>query len=405
MHEFSYRCLCQDGEIETGTLAAIDLPAASAELHARGMMPLEISGVGPTLAMRLNEPVTFFDRPKDRDIQAFLRDLSRLLKAGLSIDEALKLLANMQEKDQFVRIIEEMKDRVRQGESLHVALGRHQKYFPIQISAAVQAGENSGTLSSTLFNLSASMDQALSFRERLKSALIYPAILMVMVIATFVIVMTFVLPQFEPIFEGNEHKLPIATQFVLWLGDMFDRWWVLMVVVIAGAIFYMAAVFRDEFRRGNFLEKICRVSYIKKWLLVPEIIRFVRTLGVCVDSGLPLDRSLVMATNSVRLPHLVQDLVLLRREVRQGGLLSVSMAHRLWFPPVVLQFVKVGEQSGNLGALLTESADIISQNFETKLEKTLELVSPLLTLFMGGIVALLVGSVLLGIMSINDVAF
>ena len=405
MRDFSYRCLCIDGEIETGTLTAIDLPAASAELYARGMTPIDISGDGPTFAMRLNEPVTFFDRPKDRDIQAFLRDLSRLLKAGLSIDEGLKLLANMQEKDQFVRIIEDMRDLVRQGESLHVALSRHSKYFPVQISAAVQAGESSGALPTTLFNLSASMDQALSFRERLKSALIYPSILMVMVVVTFVIVMTFVLPQFAPIFEGNEHKLPVATQFVLWLGDMFEKWWPMMIALVIGGIYYIITISRNEVRRGVFFEWICRIGFIKNWLLVPELVRFVRTLGVCLDSGLPLDRSLVMATDAVRLPHLAEDLILLRREVRQGAFLSSSMAYFSWFPAIVLQFAKVGEQSGNLGAMLTEAADIIAQNFETKLEKLLELVSPLLTLVMGGIVALLVGSVLLGIMSINDLAF
>lgn len=405
MAEFSYRVLDKEGQIQTGTLDAPDKAAASAELFRAGFTPLDLSSEGPTLAMRLNEPVTFFDRPSARDIQAFLRDLGRLLRAGLSVDDALRLLQNMQTRELLSRAVEKIRDKVRQGESLASALDAQKKYFNVQIIASVQVGEHSGTLPEALETLANGMDQALSFKERVRSALIYPAILMAMVTATFILVITFVLPQFAPLFNGNEDKLPWATKFVMGLGDLFLTQWYVLALIFGAITASVILIATNDQRRGRFLEKLCVLPGMKSWLLTPDLVRFVRTLGVCTRSGVALDGALAMSIDAVKLPHVAEDLLAVRAAVRRGTMLSQAFQGVTWIPPLVLQFAKVGEQSGRLGPMLDEAAGIVAKDYETKLEKALEILSPVLTLVMGGIVALLVGSVLLGIMSINDVAF
>ncbi len=405
MMEFSYRALDKKGELLTGAIDAPDRATAIVNLYGTGLTPLDVSGNGPTFAMRLNEPVTFFEQPSQRDIQAFLRDLGRLLAAGLSVDDGLKLLEKMQTRDMLARAIEKTRGKVRQGESLASSLSEYRKYFHVQVIAAVQAGELSGTLPEALDTLASSMDQALSFKERVRSALIYPMILMLMVGLTFFLVMTFVLPQFAPLFDGNEDKLPWATRFVMGMGDLFNSYWYVLAGFVSGAVVFLLGVSFNSERRGRFQAAVCRIPWVNGWLLTPDIVRFVRTLGVCVRSGVALDAAMGMAIDAVRLPHISEQLKEVRNMVRRGASLSQGLQSLAWMPRLVLQFSHVGEQSGRLGPMLDEAATIVAQNYETRLEKALELFSPLMTLVMGGVVALLVGSVLLGIMSINDVAF
>lgn len=405
MATFSYRCMDQAGEVLVGSLDALDRAAAAEELHKRGMIPLDLSAKGPTLAMRLNEPISFLDKPAGRDIFAFLRDLARLLKAGLSIDAAFRLLIDMQKKERFERILDEMREMLRRGESLAAAMTMHKEVFPIHITAAVQAGENSGTLPEALETLAASMDKSLSFQERLRGAMIYPTILMMMVVGTFVLVLTFVLPQFEPMFVGNEDKLPLVTRFVMALGDWFATYWTFLLGGFVLLFMWVLAVRKDKRARGRVLRSLCALPWLKSWILTPDIVRFVRTLGVCTESGLALDKAMAMAVDAVKVPHVAEALLKVRGEVRRGDMLSTALSRLEWFPPLAMQFTLVGEQSGALGAMLGEAAGLMAQDFETRLEKALGVFSPLMTLLMGAIVALLIGAVLLGIMSINDVAF
>ncbi|UTW58739.1 type II secretion system F family protein [Kordiimonas sp. SCSIO 12603] len=404
MPEFAYRCLDASGEVETGKLDALDLAAASEELYRRGLTPLDISDGGPTFAMRLNEPITFFAKAKPRDIHAFLRDLGRLLKAGLSVDDGLKLVINMQTRELFIKQLEDVLEQVRSGESLATALSKYPDEFPVQTVAAVQAGEVSGSLPATLEAIAHSMDKALSFRERIKSALIYPSILVAMVCATFVLVITFVLPQFEPLFKGNEDKLPFATRMLMDMGDFFADYWILVGLGFLAAIFWLLSVMKRPGKRALWYERLCSIKWFRSWLLEPDTIRFIRTVGVCTNSGLALDKAISMGIDAVKMDHVREELALIHIDVRRGVLFSEALKNITWLPILVLHFAKVGEQSGKLGDMLEESSGLMAGEYETRLEKAVDVMTPLLTLLMGGIVALLVGSVLLGIMSINDVA-
>lgn len=401
---FSYRCMDKSGEILVGDIEALDRPAAAEELHRRGLVPLDLSSSGRTFMMRLNEPIDFLNKPKGRDVHSFIRDLSRLLAAGLSIDASFKLLVDMQKNDMLKRILESMREKLRRGESLAASMTVHSDVFTVQITAAVQAGENSGTLPDALETISTSMDRTLSFQERLQSALIYPAVLMIMVVGTFFLVLTFVLPQFAPMFVGNEDKLPVTTRFVMAIGDWFSNNWPLVVFGVVAVTIWMLMVRRDARLKAKVFAGLFKVAWLRPWLATPEIVRFVRTLGVCSESGLALDKAISMAIDAVKLPNMAATFSKVRTEVRRGELLSTSLSRIEWFPPLVLQFILVGEQSGKLGPMLAEAAGILSQDYETKLEKGLGMLSPLLTLIMGGVVALLIGAVMLGIMSVNDVA-
>jgi general secretion pathway protein F len=404
MTEFSHRSYDKNGVIQTGQIQAINRSQAIDSLHSMGLTPVEISSSGRTLSMLLNSEFTYFSRVDDRDICNLLRDLARLLKAGLSMDQALTLLSDMQNKQTVITLLSDMKEKIRRGETLANAMSASSKIFPLQITAAVHAGENSGQLPETLTTLSASLDKSLKFRDKLKGALLYPAFLMVMVTFTFILVMTFVIPQFAPLFAGNEEKLPLATQFVMSLANVFDHYFLELIILTVLMIALSVYILHQDNRRADIVEYLCRLPGVGFFLQTPDIVKFMRTLGVCSNSGMTIDRALLMSVETVNLKHLAKQYARARNEVRRGQSLSTCFSSMKFMPPLTVQFAVVGEQSGTLGDMMEDAAAIVAENYEARLEKLLDILSPLLTLVMGGIVALLVGSVLLGIMSINDVA-
>lgn len=404
MKEFSYRSINAAGETQTGTIQAFNAAEATADLHSRGLTPIEVSAKGRTLSILLNSDLTYFVKPKERDIFGFLRDLGRLLTAGLSLVDALKLQIDMRKRSRFTDVLTDVRGSIKKGDSLASAMATHSEIFSVSVTAAIHAGENSGTLAETLDTISSSMEQTIAFKEKLRGALIYPAFLCTMVIATFILVMTFVLPQFAPLFVGNEDKLPWATRFVMGIGGIFQQYGGVMLVVFLLLIAFGFWVIKDVQKKSSLLKWLCGISPIARFIETPDLVRFLRTLGVCCQSGMVLDGAFVMAIQSSHVPHMADDFKRARVDVRHGHMLSKAFQKLSYMPALAIQFVMVGEQSGNLGMMLEEAAGILGQDFEVRLEKGLEIMSPILTVLMGGIVALLLGSVLLGIMSISDVA-
>jgi general secretion pathway protein F len=404
MPEFSYRAVDQMGETTTGQLEAVSLAVASASLHRQGLRAIDIVEGKPTLWMRLNDDFTFFDRANETDIASFFKDLAQLMNAGMAIDQALNLQADMLQSGRFQKHLEQICEKVRRGASLSTAMSEEDGLFPVYILAAVNASENTGTLAQTLSSIAANMERAIEFRGKLKSALIYPSILLLMVMGTVALVITFVVPQFGPLFEGKEDQLPALTQFTMGLGTYVSENWQLVATGLTVLCVLTFAAYQHEESRSSIIKTLCKIPVIGYFLQTPDFIRFSRTLGVSTKNGLALDKALTMAIEAVDQIHMSKDLVTVEQKIRSGQALSEAFSTVPWMPILLIQFTKVGEHSGQLGSMLEEASNIISSDFEQKLERSLEIISPLLTLIMGGVVALLVGSVLLGIMSISNVA-
>jgi general secretion pathway protein F len=402
--EYSYRAFDGTGEIKSGRLDAASFANASSTLHRQGLTAIDIHEGNPSLWMRLNEPFSIFTSIKDKDVCAFYRDLSRLLSAGMSIDDALDLLSDMHEKSDLYTHTVNIRERVRKGASLSSAMSDEEDIFPVHILASINASENSGTLPETLADAAANLERSLEFRSKLKSALIYPTILLMMVCATVAMVVLFVIPQFEPLFEGKEDRLPGLTQFVMSLGKFSADNWQIISTFVALALASLLLVFTHRDIRSRLLGQICKVSRFAYWIQTPDFMRFTRTLAVSLKNGVALDKALKMSVSAVTQAHIAKDLQIVTDDVRAGKALSVCFGRIVWMPTVLSHFTKVGEHSGRLGQMIEEASDILSREYEEKLERLLKIISPLLTLIMGALVAMLVGSVLLGIMSISDVA-
>lgn len=402
MPRFSHRSLDAAGKTVSGQISATSLMAATEQLVAEGLTPVNVTEGSADIWMKLNAPVAFWGRPGKRHVYEFTRDLARLTRSGLPLEPALALTAQTTENKIFSHIIADILKRIRKGESLAASLAAESDYFQPFYVAAVHAGEVAGQLPQALEHLEQMIGRQLEFSSRIRSALIYPSILLFMVSITLILVVTVVLPQFAPLFEGAEDKLPRITQFVMAFGSMARDYGLFLVVGLLAIGVY---VLNSPSMRQRLAALAIRSRLGQKLLVPLDVVRAFRTLGGAVDGGVQLDAALPMAAATARNSMIRTDLMSLVSEVRKGALLSTELQAKDWASPVLLQMVRVGEDTGSLGIMLQEASQLMEENYRTSLERFMGLLSPLLTLTMGVVVAVLIGAVLMGMMSVNDIAF
>ena len=405
MSEFSHRSFDASGKVVSGQLDAISQAAATEQLLSQGLTPIEVVAGKAGILMRLNIPLDALQKPGKRDIYGFTRDLARMTRSGLPLERALALANEVAPNKQFARQVEDIQKGVRKGNSFAAALAEQKQLFPPHYVAAIHAGEMSGKLPAALEQLEQMFSRQLAFAERLRSALIYPTVLLLMVCITMVLVVTVVLPQFAPLFEGAEDRLPWLTQAVLAFGELFRQLGLfVLIALLVGAVVIKQQLKKPAVQKrfGNWL---LRNKLMQKLVVPVDIIRVVRTLGGAMQGGVKLDTALPMAASTAHNSAIRQSLADMVDGVRKGQFFSSQLDNAVWTTPLLLQMVRVGEETGRLGEMLQNAAQLMEDDYHTTLERFLGLLSPLLTLLMGAMVAVLVGAVLVGMMSINDVAF
>jgi general secretion pathway protein F len=386
--------------------------AALEALGRQGLVPLELQEASADRAAAL-APAALRQRWKQlsrvglssRELLALTQSLAALLTAGLTIDRALQISASLAVRSNSRRLTESLLERVRAGSTLSAAVEASGQPVPSYYVSMINAGEVGGSLPATLTRLTELMRRQVEVRERIRSALVYPTLLALVVLATLVILLTFVLPRFETLFADSEVPLPFSTRAVLAVGRfMSSYWWALVAVAVAGsaALIYWL---RSPAGRARF----------DSWLLtsratlgLPASIataRLFRTLSTLSANGLPLSSALRVARGTAGNRRLLEALTVVAREVQSGEAFSAALARAAVFPMIAIQLARVGEETGKLDQMLLSAANVLDEEAQLRLERLLSLFVPLLTVFMGLVVAALIGSVLIGLLSINDLAF
>lgn len=398
MIEFFHRSLDADGNAVSGQVFAVSVAEATDQLMNEGLAPVEIVEGDGSLWTRLNVPVDLFGAPGKRDVHALTRDLARLTRAGLTLERALALTADTFNNDAMRKIISSLQSAIRRGITFASALEDEGDLFPPYFVASINAAEAAGRLPEALAGLEQMLGRQLSFAERVRSALIYPSILLAMVVATLLLVVIVVLPQFGSLFAEAGDSLPGITRFVMGFGDVVRNYGLLMMLILATAIGFLYRYSQS----GNGRLKIGQ-RLIRNWTATaPDLIRTLRTLGGSLSGGVHLDAAIRMSSKTASNPVIRADMMTIADSVRRGSSLSSELQERLWATPLLVQMVRVGEETGRLGEMLDETASIMEDAYRLRLEKLLNLIGPLLTLLMAGVIATVIGAVLIGMMSISQ---
>ena len=402
MPQFAYKAKKDDGSVVTGTLQAESERSALDSLGRMGVFPLEIAAQDDRPAGSVSSaPRRSGGRAKIADVALFTRQLGDLLKAGVPLNRALGTLHEQTSNGALAEIIDAVRRDVSSGGALHDALARHPKAFSSLFTSMVRAGETGGFLEDVLHRLSIFIERDQELRSRVKSALAYPTLLIVIGSGAIGFLMVFFIPRFSEIFAKMGNNLPVPTQIVMGASSFVRNWWFLLFLGAAGAL----AGFNQLSQTGagrRLLDRLrLRIPVFGDIVRKNAISRFTRTLGTLLKSGVPILGALAIAKEAMGNAVLEQDVVEASAGVKQGKSLAEILRASRAFPPMVVQMIAVGEEGGNLDEVLVNVADSYDLQVERAVRVFISLFEPALLVFMAALVGFVVIAMLLPVFSLS----
>jgi general secretion pathway protein F len=391
---YHYKALNARGELLDGQMEAASNSEVVARLQDQGHLPVEAKLAsevsGASLWKGLFKAKTFTG---PRLVQ-FTQQLATLLGAGQPLDRALTILLELPEDETARRTIADVRDAVRGGSSLSAAMERQHGTFSRLYINMVRAGEAGGSLQETLARLADYMERARALQGRVVNALIYPAILLVMVGLSLLFLLGYVVPQFASMYESLDAELPFFTQIVLGVGLFVRDWWILLLAAPALAVWWFDRKRRDPAFRERFDAWLLRQRFAGPLVAKVETARLARTLGTLVRNGVPLMTALGIGRNVLGNRVLAADVEAAADEVKNGVALSSALGRGKRFPRLALQMIQVGEESGALDAMLVKTAETFEQETSLALDRMLAALVPVVTIVLAAVVGIVVLAVL-----------
>ena len=403
MGSFSYKAISSQGKAVQGRVVADRIELASRELRLQGLTLLSLEPAGKG-AVRADEDAPGPGSASSDDVLAMTRELAVLLRAGLPIDRALKVMIDMAVEIKVRDLLEELLSSIKAGKGLSQALLSYPEVFSNFYVNMVRSGEASGHLAEVLTRLADYLTNAKSVRSGVVSALVYPAILFTVAVLSIVGMLGFVVPQFETLFNDMGDALPVLTRIVISAGDGLIRYGWLLLLLLGMTVYVVRQWLRSEEGRAKFDESMVRLPFFGAIIFKYEVSRFSRTVGTLLGNGVSLLRALSIAVETVDNTHIKNSLRVLEPAVKRGQRMSVALEETGTFSPLVIQMIRVGEESGSLDQMMTELADVYDDEVQTGVKRSLTFLEPALILVMGGVIALVIIAILMGIMSVNDLA-
>ncbi|MFC0676912.1 type II secretion system F family protein [Lysobacter korlensis] len=391
---YHYKALNARGEMLDGQMEAASNADVVQRLQEQGHLPVEAklaSEMGAVSVWKgLFKPKPFAG---PRLVQ-FTQQLAILLGAGQPLDRALTILLELPEDEAAKRAISDVRDAVRGGASLSVALERQHGTFSRLYINMVRAGEAGGSLQETLSRLADYLERSRALQGRVVNALIYPAILVVMVGLSLLFLLGYVVPQFAQMYESLDAELPLFTQIVLGVGLFVRDWWIVLIALPALALWWFDRKRRDPAFRLTFDGWLLRQRFAGGLVARVETARLARTLGTLVRNGVPLLTALGIGRNVLGNLVLAADVEGAADEVKNGVSLSNALGRGKRFPRLALQMIQVGEESGALDTMLVKTAETFEHETSLALDRMLAALVPIVTIVLAGVVGVVVLAVL-----------
>jgi type IV pilus assembly protein PilC len=400
MPKFAYRAKRIDGNIVKGDIEADTEALAIDKLSTQGYFVLSLSSDGTgTKGIHREIP---HKRAKIKDLMTFTNQLSELINAGVPLLRGLEILKRQfGEKKDFGIVVGEILADVQGGKSFSNAIEGYGAIFPAVLPALVASGEASGNLDMTLRQASALFEKEHELKSKVKMAMIYPSLVASMGGLTVFFLLSFVIPKISQVFMDFGAALPLPTRILLVVSAIFAKFWWLILGIIGGLFLYYRRM-KSIPSQKEIIDNIkLKTPLIKKVVVIAELARFCRVLGMLLQSGVPILQAI-----DVTLP--VLDTELFRKEIKNaqneikgGNSLSETISRSEWFPPFVTDILSVGEESGKLDESLLKLAGSYERQLEYVLKITTQLLEPLMILIVGGIVGLIVIGMMLPIFNLN----
>jgi general secretion pathway protein F len=404
--EFNYKAVDRSGQLHSGSVQAASHAAALTELARMSLLPVRVQQHdGRNWLAALARPLRLGPTLATSDLISLTLGLGSLLNAGLVLDRALNVMGTTSDRTAIRKLCLDLERQVRSGSTFASALESHQRIFPHYYITMVAAGELGGSLAAGLQRLGAFVARAAAIRERIVSAMIYPAVLAGMIVLTLILVLTVVLPKFKALFAESQVNLPLPTQIVLTLGDWVRDYGLIAAVSILLGVVLLARAWRDPISGPKWDLRLLKARWTFGLIAKTQTSRFLRTVGTLSGNGVPLPQATNVALGMLSNRALLAAARDVHERLKQGNDLSQLLDGTKIFPKAAVQLCRVGEETGRLAELLIEAADTLDREAQSSIDRLLSVLVPAVTIVMGALVAGLIASVLVGILSLNDLAF
>ena len=401
MPQFSYKAIGRDGKAFNGIIEADGLELASRQLRGQGLTLLKLEAGGDVearAARAAGKP------PGRQDILSMTSELAVLLRAGMPLDRALKVLIDMASVPQMHQLLTELLGAVKGGKALSQAMAPHEELFGTFYISMVRSGEASGQLSEVLDRLVEYLENAKANRDSVVSALIYPAILLLVSVLSIVLMLGFVVPQFQSLFEDMGEGLPLLTRLVVDSAEFIKAYGWLILLLVAGLVIYLRRWVATQAGKTSLHQRMLKLPLAGGIIFEFEVSKFARTVGTLLGNGVSLLKAISIAIDTVDNRVIKDALQVLPPAVKSGKRMSAALADTGMFTPMVIQMIRVGEESGSLDQMMLELAKVFDGHVQSGVKRGLALLEPVLILGMGFIIAVIIIAILMGILSVNDLA-
>ena len=380
MPMFAYAGRTRGGQTISGEMDAPNREAVVAQLRKQQILATTVKQKAKDVEFTL---FGFVGGVTDKDIAVFTRQFATMIDAGLPLVQCLEILAVQQPNKGFKKALQDIRQNVEGGATFAAALKRHPKVFSQLYCNMVEAGEAGGILDTILNRLAAYIEKAMQLKRRVKSALIYPSVIMTVAITVVIFLLLFVIPTFKSMFEGFGASLPLPTQIVLEASRITRTYWYVFAGVLAGAVLGLRFYYKTPNGRKVIDALLLKLPVIGELIRKVAVAKFTRTLGTLISSGVAILDGLEITARTAGNKIVEEAVMRTRASIAEGKTIAEPLKASGVFPPMVVSMIAVGEQTGALDAMLSKIADFYDDEVDVAVSNLTSLLEPMLMVFLG----------------------
>ena len=398
MPEYKYNAIDRNGAQTSGKIEAASDEQARQKLMAKGLMvtTLAADGGAAKAAAVVSAPkkssfsFSFGAKVKADEVTIMTRQLATLIVAGLPLLRALELIHRQERNPYFKEILSNIAESVSQGNNLSEALQSHPKVFDRLVVNMIKAGEAGGVLDKVLDRLAKFREKAQRIQKKVKSAMVYPGVVVTVAVVIVYILMVKVVPSFQKLLDGQKTQMPPLTQFVVGISKALTEFWYVTPFVVFGFYFFIKTWLATEKGKAIFDKIIFKLPKIGGFVQIVSVSRFARTFGTLMSSGVPILQAITITRDTLDNVVIANSLELVHDRVRDGEPLSVPLEQTGVFPQMVTSMIQVGEETGQLPEMLNRVADIYDEEVDNAVTALTSIIEPVLIVFLAVVVGAIV---------------
>lgn len=386
-----YRAVTQNGKQLEGVIEARDVEEAARYLRKHQLIPIRII---PPDSIGLNRFLHYFRRSSSKDLIFFTRQLASMLTSGLTLMQALVILRDQMRETGMGDMVNSIVIDVENGKTLSAAIDKYPAMFSPIFVALIKTGESSGLLDKVLLRLADNLEKQQKLKQTIRGALLYPVIVIVMMVVVVAIMLIFVIPQLNVLYGNLNSELPLQTQIVVSFSELVTRFWVFGIGLLLGTIYLFRKWYQQENGRRIVDQLLLKLPLFGRLMSQTMIAEFTRTFGLLISSGSLVVDSLLKSADVVGNIHYKDAIKMVANRVEKGITVSDAMAASPYFPPYMVQMVKIGEQTGKLDESLLKASEYYEREVEQTVKTLTVLMEPIIMVILAAGVGFLIFAVI-----------